>query len=106
MTDWVVTRLAAALGARVDGVVMNDEEARSLTGERNLIKAGNAILLKGGREAAHSNRAIVDAIHSGNGVPTSPSVSLESHHLAFAAEHARVTGEVIDMAAWRSGAGR
>ncbi|MEO1130764.1 MAG: glutamate-5-semialdehyde dehydrogenase [Planctomycetota bacterium] len=26
------------------------------------LKAGNAILLKGGREAAHSNRAIVDAI--------------------------------------------
>ncbi len=29
---------------RVDAVVMNDEEARSLTGERNLIRAGNKAL--------------------------------------------------------------
>ncbi len=36
---------------RVDGVVMNDEEARSLTGERNLIKAGNAILAMGPKVA-------------------------------------------------------
>ena len=48
----------------------------------------------------------IDAIHTGGPVPTSPSVSLESHHLAFAAEHARVTGEVVDMQAWRSGVGR
>jgi len=29
---------------QVDGVVMNDEEARSLTGERNLIRAGRKVL--------------------------------------------------------------
>jgi sugar/nucleoside kinase (ribokinase family) len=29
---------------RVDGVVLNDGEARMLTGERNLIRAGNAVL--------------------------------------------------------------
>mgnify|MGYP002624240623 CR=1 FL=1 len=36
---------------RVDGVVMNDEEARSLTGERNLIRAGNRVLELGPKVA-------------------------------------------------------
>lgn len=45
----------------------------------------------------------LDAIEGGGAVPTTPTVSLESHHLAFAAEHARVTGETVDMEAWRAG---
>lgn len=43
----------------------------------------------------------VDAVRTGSGVPTSPQVSLESHRLAFAAEHARVTGTTVDMTTWR-----
>ena len=46
----------------------------------------------------------IAAVCNGGTVPTSPAVSLESHYLAFAAEHARVTGATIDMEAWRSGA--
>ncbi len=47
----------------------------------------------------------LSAIRDGAEVPTTPAVSLESHHLAFAAEHARLTGTTIDMNAWRSGRG-
>ncbi len=47
----------------------------------------------------------VDAVRTGSVVPTSPQVSLESHRLAFAAEHARVTGTTVDMTAWRAGTG-
>lgn len=48
--------------------------------------------------------AFVTAVRTGVEVPTSPDISLESHHLAFAAEHARVSGEAVDLAAWRAGA--
>lgn len=48
----------------------------------------------------------VAAIAGDGRVPTSPSTGLEGHYLAFAAEHARLTGEAVDMAAWRAGTGR
>ncbi|MGE0141861.1 MAG: PfkB family carbohydrate kinase [Planctomycetota bacterium] len=34
----------AALLSRIDGLILNDEEARMLTGERNLIRAGRKVL--------------------------------------------------------------
>ena len=36
-----------ALMQRIDGIVLNDEEAKQLTGEHNLIKAGRALLEMG-----------------------------------------------------------
>ncbi len=46
MNFWIESDRAGLLEVlrRVDAIVMNDEEARSLTGERNLIRAGNRIL--------------------------------------------------------------
>lgn len=49
MNLWIDTALDDLLELlrRVDGVVLNDEEARMLTGERSLIRAGRKILEKG-----------------------------------------------------------
>jgi sugar/nucleoside kinase (ribokinase family) len=46
MNFWIDTQKDALLEVlrRVDGVVLNDGEARQLTGERNLIKAGGKVL--------------------------------------------------------------
>ena len=46
MNFWIETQRDALLEVlrRVDGVVLNDGEARQLTGERNLIKAGTKVL--------------------------------------------------------------
>jgi len=51
MNLWIDTARAdlLALLRRVDAVVLNDEEARMLTGERNLIKAAGAVLGMGPR---------------------------------------------------------
>ena len=49
MNLWIATarEALAAVLRRVDGVLVNDEEARSLTGERNLIAAGRRLLSLG-----------------------------------------------------------
>ncbi len=49
MNLWIDTARESldALMRRVDGVVVNDEEARMLTGEHNLVKAGRALLKLG-----------------------------------------------------------
>jgi sugar/nucleoside kinase (ribokinase family) len=46
MNFWIDTQKEALLDVlrRVDGVVLNDGEARQLTGERNLIRAGTKVL--------------------------------------------------------------
>jgi len=51
MELWIKTqpeRLAELL-KRIDGLVMNDSEAKLLSGDENLVRAGNAILKKGPR---------------------------------------------------------
>jgi predicted dehydrogenase len=58
----------------------------------------------GGDDALLSE--FIDAIRGGGAILTTPSVSLESHYLAFAAEQARVTGDSIDMTTWRAGTTR
>ncbi len=45
---------------------------------------------------------VVDAIRTGSGGLTRAEDSLESHLLAFAAEEARVSGQVIDLAEYRA----
>src|SRR5207247_4840907 len=49
MNFWIETQKEALLEVlkRVDGLVLNDGEVRQLTGERNLIRAGNAALSLG-----------------------------------------------------------
>jgi sugar/nucleoside kinase (ribokinase family) len=51
MDLWIHNMLAELkkLLERVDGVILNDQEARQLTGEHNLIKAGRAVLELGPR---------------------------------------------------------
>src|SRR5262249_25343273 len=46
MNFWIDTQKEVLLEVlrRVDGIVLNDGEARQLTGERNLIKAGDKVL--------------------------------------------------------------
>src|SRR5439155_11836721 len=46
MNFWIETQKDALLDVlrRVDGVILNDGEARQITGERNLIKAGQKVL--------------------------------------------------------------
>src|SRR6185503_20658027 len=46
MNFWIETQKDALLEVlrKVDGVILNDGEARQLTGERNVIKAGSRIL--------------------------------------------------------------
>jgi cytidine kinase len=51
MNLWIDTQRDALLGVlrRVDGLLVNDQEARSLSGERNLIAAGRRLLQAGPR---------------------------------------------------------
>lgn len=53
MNFWIETQKDALLDVlrRVDGVILNDGEARQLTGERNLIKAGTKVLELGPKMA-------------------------------------------------------
>jgi sugar/nucleoside kinase (ribokinase family) len=46
---WIVEepKLLGELLQRIDGLVLNEHEARLLTGEHNLVRAGNAILKRG-----------------------------------------------------------
>jgi sugar/nucleoside kinase (ribokinase family) len=51
MNLWIDSALAGLLAviARVDLLFINDEEARQLTGERSLVRAGRALLARGPR---------------------------------------------------------
>jgi predicted dehydrogenase len=46
--------------------------------------------------------AFVEAVRTRRPLPTSAAEAIESHLLAFAAEEARISGGVVDMAAYRS----
>ena len=49
-------------------------------------------------------RAFLGAVHASSRPLTAAADSLESHVLAFAAEHARLTGEVLDIGRFRADA--
>lgn len=75
-----------------------------LTGRTEVVHPLGAHVVHGGGDAGLM-AAFVRAVREGEQLPlTDARAALESHLLAFAAEHARLTGTVIDLQAYRAGA--
>ncbi len=71
------------------------------------LKSGNAVVLRGGREAYHSNKAIVEAIHAGldkSGAPSDLVGFVEDRNRKSAEELMCATG-LVDLLIPRGGAG-
>jgi len=73
-----------------------------LTGNEETVRPGHLMGGHGGGDTGVMN-AYLDALQHPDQMPlTSARASLESHLMAFASEEARVTGAVLDMAAFRA----
>jgi hypothetical protein len=72
-----------------------------LTGSEEIVRPGEAKGGHGGGDTGVMNAFVSTLWDPDYSVPTSARESLESHLMAFAAEHARLTGQIVDMAAYR-----
>lgn len=92
--------------ATLRGVFGRTQEIQIVDHHRRQVETVPITTSRGGHGGGDAGlvEAFIAAIQTRGEVPTSPNISLESHHLAFAAEHARVSGETVEMAAWRAGA--
>ena len=91
----------ATLRGRFDGGDSSIEVIDHATGGVETIPIGIPEGGHGGGDAGVI-RAFLTAVSSSSRPLTAAGDSLESHILAFAAEHARVTGDVLDMARFRA----
>ncbi len=76
-----------------------------LTGREEIVRPGEAKGGHGGGDTGVMNAFVAALRDPGYSAPTSASESLESHLMALAAERARLTGQVVDMDAYRQEVG-
>ncbi|MDH4224507.1 MAG: glutamate-5-semialdehyde dehydrogenase [Deltaproteobacteria bacterium] len=98
-----ITRVRTPLG--VVGIIYEARPNVTVDGSVLCLKSGNAVLLKGGSDALHSNRALVDAIRRGldkAGLPPDAVQLLDSTDRAVTAAFLKMRG-LIDVIIPRGG---